>query len=64
MLMTYRTRSELPANLNGYALWLQLDYGGRWQTVCQLRAIEARQALSWSDARMLPDSLRILAEKV
>jgi hypothetical protein len=62
--MIYRTKSELPHNLSGYALWLQLDYGGRWQTVCQLRALDARQALQWSDARMLPNSLRILAEKV
>jgi len=60
----YRTSRELPKSLNGYALWLQLQYAGQFQTVCGLRPTDARAALRWADSRTLPVHLRVWGERI
>ena len=62
--MIYRSSLELPRNLRGYALWLQVLDQGRWYEVCCLRPADARQVARWLDRHPLRTNLRISAVTV
>lgn len=54
---------ELPANLRGYAIWLQVWHQMKWQSVCELTPTHARQLKRWID-RKPRVGVRIMLEKV
>lgn len=64
--MIYRTSRELPANLKGYVLWLEVYCSGVWMQVCGLRPNDARAALRWVDVHSLDrrNRVRVAGQKV
>ena len=62
--MIYLSRSEMPASLRGYALYLQVRDAGDWSVVCELSPTAAKEVGRWLDRHPLRRELRILAEKV
>lgn len=61
--MIYPTDGALPRDMRGWSCWLQTLYRGRWLTVCNLSASEARQAALFLHER--PDCrwVRVLYER-
>lgn len=62
--MIYLSSRELPRNLRGYAIWLQVRDHGEWTVVCKLLPSEARAVCRWLDRHPLRQELRVYAEKV
>lgn len=61
-MMICRFSRDLPPNLSGYAIWLQVQHDGQWHAVCTLRATDARQLLRWADRQVLPSRQRVVVE--
>lgn len=57
-----RFSRDLPGNLRGYAIWLQVQHDGNWHSVCCLRPTDARQLLRWTDRQVLPSKVRVSVE--
>lgn len=60
--MICRFKRDLPPNLSGYAIWLQVHHDHYWYSVCTLRATDARQLLRWNDIQTLPTKVRVAIE--
>jgi len=59
---TFLSSTDLPRNLTGWALWLQVRDQGQWSDACCILPSEARQLFRWMDRHPLRQELRIRGE--
>lgn len=58
----YTSPVNVPQNLLGYSLWLEVLHEGKWERACVLGRAEARQLLRYLATRPSVLTLRVNAE--